>query len=578
VTSYGLNPETGEIDDNDGVIEYGASYWPSSDDEASAKKVTVKTTLKTDIALNSDFETTLPDLVPSTLYSYRVYARNNRKEQFSEVRSFITADAEPPAVATNATIFDGTTVVVASGSLTDTGNDPDCEYGFYIGTTEQNMKERRILAANLGESLTDPTLFTALIQGLQKQTSYYVAAFAKNFAGESVGNAMPIATTDNTKPVLNTRFYDYDKVENYLAVDRVTALAEIFSDGGMEITRCGAKWGASPDALDNDTPGSVVPTETTSSIEVPITGLSSGQLIYYVIYAENSLGRTYLPTVESVCAKTETAAYYNNHTQAGGNGAILDNSSLTNKYIGLSATDKDNYYELPPITITEGARTYRYYFLDRNLGATQVFPANNPTVRSNVFMTGYRFVWSFKVPSSIPATGSGNQAAYGWTQPTGYLMASPGNWNWNTGTVGTPPANPSPAPANYAIPTRAEWQAYVDWLPASMRNLTGVQKTIRLGASGFKGQTGITPNTAGATPTENLMIVFAADRVTNAAGNPPTFQARDRDSDADYTGSAYYSISVQGSGTPIYAANVYGGIAVRCFRKMEITTYTPPEP
>lgn len=530
--------------DPDGVIEYGAYCWPASadpdKDPSAVKKVSVATEKNTDVPVGKVFEVQIGSLTPQTDYHYRIYARNNRRERLGEEASFRTAAAWLPAVRTNAMLNVATTLCQASGTVTDIGNDPEVECGFYLGTVSGTL-DRRISATDIGENYD----FELYQRGLTKETRYYLQAFVKNFAGEALGEIIDFTTDGNTKPELKVIFGKYADAPADITETSVTLYTEIVSDGGMEITDCGVYWGESMDALSNKVKGTIGG-KNGDIIEVKVEGLRSGQVVYYRSYAVNSLGETRLANIESTGTKLVVATWENagKNVQAG----------APNNFIRLSSVDTDTYYEMPPLTVTEAdGKVYRYYFLDRNLGAKTV--CDDPSTSNSMDLIGYNYVYSYSKPGSVPSTGVIAQAAYGWINANPLAKDC---MNWNDPKY-------SPAPASYAVPTRAEWTAFMNSLPAAERNLTGAFKAIRLC------KTGIRPKNGGVyQKTIQIATVFAADN-DDPTGTRAVFQTRDADSDVDFGGKPYMTIGVKNADTYISAnISTNGGTSVRCFRKMEV--------
>lgn len=529
--------------DADGVIEYGAYYWPASEPEENpeaVKKVSVLTEKNTDVPEGRVFEVEIDGLTPQTTYAYRIYARNNRREQLGDVATFTTAAATIPAVRTNEMLNVATTLCQASGTVTDIGNDPWVECGFYLGTTPENL-DQRIPATEVSEAYE----FELYQRGLTKETRYYIRAYACNYAGEALGDLLDFTTKSTTVPELEILFAGYEDIGSNVTETSVKVYAEMISDGGLPISDCGVYWGTSMDNLDRKATGALGG-RNGDVLEVVIDGLQSGQVVYYQPYAVNELGETRWSYVESIGTKLVLAAWEN----AGKN----IQSGAPNNFIQLSSVELETYYELPPLTVTEDdGKVYRYYFLDRNLGAKKV--CDDPSIANDVELIGNNYVYSYPKPGAVPSTGVIAQAKYGWINDN---KVAEDCLNWNDPRY-------TPAPANYLIPTRAEWTAFMNSLPESERNLTGAFKAIRLC------KTGIRPKNGGVyQKTIQFATVFAADN-DDLTSTRAVFQARDTDSDTDFGGKPYMTVGVKNSASYISAnINVNGGTSVRCFRKMEL--------
>ena len=533
---YGIVTDFGN--DTDGVIEYGAYYWPLESPEQK-KKIAIETTSLNKVELKKPFEVKISGLIPSSKYVYQTYARNNRKEQLFPEAEFTTQDATTPSVQTNEMNKVSTTMGVMSGIILDNGNDPDAEYGFYFGTDAANLTEK-LVATNVGYDNSLPDQFSFEKRMLSKLTTYYIQAYISNFSAESRGEVIRFTTLDASIPILLSQFYNYQNVENDITDTSVTVYANLFSDGGEEITECGTYWGYSMDELTNKTVGSLK--EDGETVSVTINGLENNEIIYYRIYAVNSLGVGQVSTIESVGTKISVAAYYNT-------GDASDKLGIPNDRIKLHDFNKNIYYELPPITVIEGGKTYRYYFLDRNLGATKV--ADDATKTMDINAIGDQYRYSYPRPAAVVASGTGSQAANGWNKGTNVAQCQ--DWNQDIFT---------PSPINYYIPTVAEWKAFINALPEQERNMEGAYKAIKLGATAYRNQNG---GPLSATVNAKYAMLYAAD-CTNSG--PSMFEARPKNSSTDGLEDMCVGSVAP---TEIYQAMQFWWVStVRCFRKMEV--------
>lgn len=531
--------------DTRGIIEYGAYYWRKNQPE-QIYKTSVTTESINDIPINKDFWVTISGLDPSTTYAYKVYARNNRKEQFASVGEFTSPGIVLPAVQTNEMLSIATTQCVMSGTILNNGFDPNVEYGFYFGTT--TTPTERLVADKMGTiPNTDSSVFSYYKRMLNKLTTYYVQAFVKNAAGESKGEVISFKTMDVSAPILAPLFYNYANVSNDITATSVAVYASIVSDGGQDLSECGAYWGLSPESLTNKVSNGRVIGDANDVIKVVINGLAHGQIIYYRVYGKNTIGETQLSSVESISTQLKVNKWVN----TGGDGGY----GLPNQWIKLSSTDFDYYYEMPPVTVKElDGRTYRYYFLDRNLGASKV--AESPATVSDIEAIGNFYTWGYSKPASVPSTGIGAQVNYGYFDSKSQVANIPHTYQEWIGDF-------SPAPNGYTIPSRAEWKTLIRTLPNGSKNIVGMWNLIRFGLTGSRGANG------GALGNTTIGCVFARDPMINPNSNPrPGLQA-----------NATTVISSVGTSTPsldedgvnlIYNIVLGGGQPIRVFRKVEV--------
>lgn len=522
--------------DEDGVIEYGAWYRPVGSDEPWL--VTSLATKQNDeIKVDAPFEVIIKGLIPETEYEYMVYARNNRKEQFTQKGTFKTGTTTLPAVAMNRIDNVATTLFTVSGIVLDDGNDPDLECGFYLGTSENDTKE-----ALLPDSTGEDGLFIVNKRGLIKETTYWLKPFARNWSGEAVGEVFSIKTGPESMPQVRAMIPDYEGIKSCVTANSVNITGFINSDGGLEITDCGIYWGKTPDSVTTKLSG-ILAGEYKDSIYVNVSGLNTCDVVYYQLYAENAKGE-YKAGMESIGTKIEIPAWENAGQDVG--------TGRPNGWIRRSETLKEVYYEMPPFEVVEAdGRKYKYYFLDRNLGAEKV--VESASVSNKIEMIGSSYVYSYPKPGAVPSTGVVAQAKFGWVAKNELRCT---DWNLPEYT---------PAPDNYYIPTIAEWSALIEAIPESERNLSGVFKLFRFGKTGNRqGNGGVFSKSI------QYCTLYAAD---NAAltGDRAVFQARDKDSDLDLSGYPYMTVAYPAQ--PDYierAVATMGGASVRCFRKMEV--------
>lgn len=522
--------------DKDGVIEYGAYCRPAGSGEDW--QVTTVVPDKGEIKVDTPFEVLVTGLTPESSYEYMIYARNNRKEQFSETGTFTTGSTSMPSVAFNKMENVATTLFSVSGTVTDYGNDPDVECGFYFGTSEGSMSEQL-----LSDEIDEADVFIVRKRGLTKETKYFIRPFVRNYSGEATGETVSLMTGPESAPHLEVVLPTYKEILRDVTTSSLKLKAYLNSDGGLEVQECGVYYGKDPESLDSKAKGEISG-EYADSIYVDITGLNSGEVIYYRFFAKNAKGE-YAAPMESAGTKIEIPAWENA-------GANMD-AGAPNNWIQRSATLTEVYYEQPPVTVTESdGKKYKYYFLDRNLGATKV--VESASVSNNMDMIGSCYVYSYPKPGAVPSTGTVAQAKFG------YINSNPiqkGCLNWNEPQY-------TPAPANYFIPTRAEWRALIEALPESQRNLTGVFRLIRIGKTGNRPQNGGVFQKS-----IHYATLFCADNDKDT-GIRATFQARDTDSDSEFSGAPYMVVAVDNTSYINSTLAERGGASVRCFRKMAV--------
>ncbi len=187
-------------------------------------------------------------------------------------------NALPPELSTGDVSDVTATSVSATGVVEKKNGAPVTVCGFIWGTkdpvTFENMDD------SMHVSLND-TRFSSIVSGLTNNTSYYIAAFAGNVAGQTVGSSKPFKTRDGlgvieTLPVLA----DSVKAESAIAGGRIK------DPGEREIVRRGiAFW--KEGASQRDT---VWSTMQTDSFTCRLTGLTPHAKYFVLAIATNVFG------------------------------------------------------------------------------------------------------------------------------------------------------------------------------------------------------------------------------------------------------------------------------------------------
>ncbi|MEG1379801.1 MAG: hypothetical protein RSC75_09325, partial [Bacteroidales bacterium] len=237
--------------DPEGIKEYGAYIWLSDVNPEEApnvvKKISFTTEDKNEIKEGSSFDVNISGLKPDSDYSYLLYARNSRKEQYvngeNQVLTVKTFSLTTPQVETLTMKHVSTTQMTAQAKIIDNGQDPERVIGFYFGTTlpltEKFIVEEPL--AGIGQ------VFSFDKSGLTKLTDYYVQAFIINEKEEARGEIVSFTTLDSSTPIFEVSFPSYDEIVQSFTENAVKLKAQIVSDGGETIDECGAYWGVNPD-------------------------------------------------------------------------------------------------------------------------------------------------------------------------------------------------------------------------------------------------------------------------------------------------------------------------------------------
>lgn len=553
VNVYGIVTDLGN-DEAHGVVEYGAYYWPESMPD-SIKRVSIETVNVQEIPVNEPFSVLLSDLEPNTAYNYKIFARNSRREAFVSgddmIKSFTTMAVEMPQVKTGEIVKTASTDITVRGELTFNGYEPKTTYGFYYGTAEPLMN--KFECNNVGEIEEGVNnLFEAKINKLEATTEYLIQAFASNSVGEARGEIIRTVTKEKSKPVIELYWGTIEDRLSNINESSVKVRASVSSNGGSKISKCGVIYGLSPDALNSTADG--VMDESGDFFSVDITGLSSGQIVYYQIFAENELGRAEGATIESIATKIIERKWVNMGSDQGTDGP--------NTYMALSDETLE-YYELPPVTVLEDdGNYYRYYFLDRNLGASKV--AENSTNTKDMNSIGYIYQFGYSIPSSEPSTGYAAQANYGWVNDNNII-----SYDIETGPYGEYQKwKNDPSPIGYHIPTSKEWQFLIDSFTESEQNIEGAYSKLLIGLTMCR-------NNAGNGQNEKYAILLSSDSQISTTGTTSPRGAFYANEDGMLSFGGLNPIGGVVGNLPNNNGYVNvtqsGGAPIRCMRKMLVT-------
>jgi len=170
---------------------------------------------------------------------------------------------------------------ISGGKLITDGGSRIMEQGICWDTITNPITAKNKIVDSSGKNV-----FLDSISGLKANKTYYVRAFATNYAGTSYGKNEKFTTLKTSSPTINTT--TITSIEETLA----TSGGNISYDGGSEVTVRGVCWSTIPGATVN------LSTKTTDgsglgNFSSSITGLTGATTYYVRAYATNALGTSY---------------------------------------------------------------------------------------------------------------------------------------------------------------------------------------------------------------------------------------------------------------------------------------------
>ncbi|MFB0905225.1 MAG: hypothetical protein QMB11_12675, partial [Nonlabens sp.] len=283
-----------------------------------------------------EYNSTLVNLSPNTLYYIRAYATNSLGTAYGDIKSFTTTSAATPIVSTTNTSFITQTTAVSGGNVTSESGATVTSRGVCwsnLTTAPTITNSKTIDGAGIGT-------FTSSLTGLAANTTYYVRAYATNSLGTAYGPAISVRTSSATLPTGITT--SGVSVGNTLA----TSNSSVSNDGGSPITSRGVCWSnttTSPTILNSKTVDGV----GTGSFVSSLTNLIPGTTYYLRAYATNSVGTSYgtVITFNTVALAvptgiTTTSASSITQTTASSGGSVTNDggASITAKGVCWSNT------------------------------------------------------------------------------------------------------------------------------------------------------------------------------------------------------------------------------------------------
>lgn len=224
------------------------------------------------------FTSKLENLEAKTIYYARAYATNRLGTAYGDQMVFVTTEGYP-VVQTNPAADITFNSALISGKIIDDGGSPLEDYGI---CWSDNMTPTITDSYHSCKNQVD---FAYKIENLERNTTYYARAYARNSAGLSYGNEVSFITISGL-PTIST-----SSVTNIHST-YATCGGQVSSDGGYSVTARGVCWSstsAAPTIEDNHT----VDGKGLGTFISQLSGLSPETEYYVRAYATNSAGTVY---------------------------------------------------------------------------------------------------------------------------------------------------------------------------------------------------------------------------------------------------------------------------------------------
>ena len=227
-----------------------------------------------------EFNAQIDRLEPNTLYSVRAYARNSEGTAYGAVCNFTTAVALPSVAIERVSDITSSSAKVYA-KVSDDGGEAVSEFGVLLDTSSDVNPDKAKKIKGSGSASS----FSVDINGLSRNTTYYVQAYVINSAGTAYGDVEEFETLAELPAVTTASVTDITDVS-------AVSGGNITDDGGDEITARGVVWGKTQDlTVENDAKSS--DGKGTGKYTSSITGLRYETVYYVRAYATNSAGTAY---------------------------------------------------------------------------------------------------------------------------------------------------------------------------------------------------------------------------------------------------------------------------------------------
>ncbi len=228
----------------------------------------------------ANFGAALTGLTENTTYHVRAYAINGLGTGYSDEVLFTTDAYTVPELTTTETSNISYTTAQSGGTITSNGGRTITGRGVCYSTSQNPT-----IGDNVSPSADLTEVFTADLDGLTENTTYYVRAYATNSVGTGYGDDETFTTLEYQSPTVTTA------PVKTLTLTTSESGGNVIDNGGASISARGICWSTSqnPTIADDTTNNGT----GTGSFISNITGLTEGTTYYARAYAINSTGAGY---------------------------------------------------------------------------------------------------------------------------------------------------------------------------------------------------------------------------------------------------------------------------------------------
>ena len=149
-------------------------------------------------SVNQDVSASITNLLPATLYHFRIVATNSNGTSYGSDRTFTTTNVpSAPTVTTQAVTNISTITATGNGNITDLGSPNPTVHGVCWNTTGNSTTGAADSHTDEGAADATGAFTSNMTTGLVASTLYYVRAYATNSAGTSYGNEVTFTTNSD---------------------------------------------------------------------------------------------------------------------------------------------------------------------------------------------------------------------------------------------------------------------------------------------------------------------------------------------------------------------------------------------